>query len=92
MATKTSNLVAAKEAIVIVVGARPIKYAQIQVRHNRTNEIVTMDNNNDIVDPGDEGIPYAFKANERVAKNHPAVLANPGAFVPADEADDPVPA
>jgi hypothetical protein len=87
-------MVVAREAIVITVGARPIKYGEITVRHNRTDEIVTIPNQNEIVDEGDEGIPYAFKMNQRVRNDHPAVKANPGAFIPADEvdADDQQPA
>jgi hypothetical protein len=80
-------MMVAREAIVITVGARPIKYGTITVRHNRTDEIVTIDNHNEIVDEGDEGIPYAFKANQRVRNDHPAVKSNPGAFIPADEVD-----
>jgi hypothetical protein len=80
-------MVVAKEAIVINVGARPIKYGRITVQDRRTNEFVEIDNHNDIVDEGDEGIPYAFKMNQRVRNDHPAVKANPGAFMPADEID-----
>ncbi len=83
-----ANVVVAREAIVITVGARPIEYGKITVRHNKTNDLVTIDNHNDIIDDGDEGIPYAFKAFQRVPKTHPAVKANPGAFMPADDVDD----
>ena len=85
---RTGNYVVAREAIVVVVGARPIEYAKIQVRHNRTGDLVTIDNQNNIVDPGDEGMPYAFKENQKVSKNHPAVKECPGAFIPIDEVDD----
>jgi len=85
-----ANIVVAREAIVVTVGARPIEYGKITIRHNKTGELVTIDNQNEIVDPGDEGMPYAFKAFERVNKSHAAVRANPGAFMPADEVDETV--
>ena len=85
---RSSNYVVAREAIVVNVGARPIEYGKIQVRHNRTGDLVTIDNQNQIVDPGDEGMPYAFKENQKVSKNHPAVKACPGAFIPLDEVDE----
>jgi hypothetical protein len=80
-------MMVAREAIVITVGAKPIEYGEITVRHNKTDEIVTIPNQNHVIDEGDEGIPYAFKANQRVRNDHPAVKANPGAFIPADEVD-----
>jgi hypothetical protein len=80
-------MMVAREAIVVVVGAKPIVYGEITVTHNRTNERVTIPNQNEIVDEGDDGIPYAFKANQRVRKDHPAVKTCPGAFIPADEVD-----
>lgn len=86
--TADSNMVVAKEAVVIVVGARPIEYGKITVRHNRTGNLETIDNQNDIVDPGDEGMPYAFKENQKVSKNHPAVKECPGAFLPLAEVDE----
>ena len=88
MAKSKSNLVVAREAIVINVGARPIEYGQIDVRNRRTGEMVTIDDHNVMLDEGDDGIPYAFKAFQKVNKNHPAVKANPGAFMPLDEVDE----
>jgi hypothetical protein len=84
------NMMVARDAIVVVVGARPIEYGRITVRHNKTGELVEIDNHNDIVDEGSEGTPYAFRAYQRVHKSHPAVKANPGAFLPADEVDETV--
>ena len=84
------NIVVARETIVINVGGRPIQYGQITVADRRTNEMKTIDNHNQILDDGDEGIPYVFKAFQRVNKNHPAVKACPGAFMPADEVDETV--
>lgn len=98
MATTTDKrnrgMVVAREAIVITVGARPIEYGTIEVVNEKTGLTETIDNHNQIIDEGDEGIPYAFKDNQRVKAEHPAVKANPGAFIPADEvdADDQQPA
>ena len=86
--TSNQNFVVAREAIVINVGGRPVEYAKIQVRHNKTGNLETIDNHNNIVDGGDDGIPYAFKENQKVSKNHPAVRECPGAFIPIEELDD----
>lgn len=80
-------MMVAREAIVVTVGAKPIVYGEITVTDNKSGERKTIPNHNEIVDEGDEGIPYAFKANQRVRNDHPAVKANPGAFIPADEVD-----
>lgn len=88
MRAKNPNVVVAREAIVINVGARPVEYGRITVRDRRTSEMVEIaDTDRDPIDEGDEGTPYAFKAFERVRKDHPAVAACPGAFVPLDEVD-----
>jgi len=84
----TSNTVVAREAVVINVGARPIEYAKITVRDRRTNELVEIDDHDTMVDEGDEGVPYAFKAFQKVNKRHPAVKAAPDAFMPLEEADE----
>jgi hypothetical protein len=83
-----SKFVVAREAIVVVVGARPIEYGRVTVIDRKTQEPVTIDNHNVIVDPGTEGMPYAFRAYQRVHKDHPAVVACPGGFVPAGEVDE----
>ena len=41
-----------------------------------------------IVDQGSEGIPYTFKAYQRVPKSHPAVKAKPEYFVDVSEIDE----
>jgi hypothetical protein len=87
-AKKGSNLVVARDAITITVGARPIEYGKITVRDRRTGELVEIDDHDVMVDEGDEGVPYAFKAFQKVNKKHPAVKANPGAFIPLDEVDE----
>jgi hypothetical protein len=81
-------MMVAREACVIVVGARPIEYGKITVTHNKTGEKVTIDNHNQIVDQGDEGIPYAFKAFQKVSSSHPAVKDAPGCFMPLDDVDE----
>jgi hypothetical protein len=86
--TKKSNKVVAREAIVINVGARPIQYGTIDVINQKTGERETIDNHNQMVDEGDEGVPYTFKAFQKVNKNHVAVKACPGAFMPLEEADE----
>jgi len=80
-------MVVAREAIVINVGARPPKYDRVTVIDRRTNQKVTI-NKDEPTDPGEEGVPYAFKAMQRVHNDHPAVKAAPGAFIPADEVDE----
>jgi hypothetical protein len=85
---RNSNTLVAREAIVVNVGARPIEYGEITVVDRKSGEAKTIPNHNQIVDEGDEGMPYAFKANQRVNKNHPAVKACPGAFIPADDVDE----
>lgn len=85
--TRNPNFVVAREAIVINVGARPVEYGKITVSDRKTGEPKTIDNHNHVVDGGDEGIPYAFKENQKVSRNHPAVKECPGAFASLDELD-----
>jgi hypothetical protein len=80
-------MVVAREAIVINVGGRAPKYEQVTVTDRKTGQKVTI-NKDEPTDEGDLGVPYAFKAMQRISKNHPAVKANPGAFMPADEVDE----
>ena len=84
------GLVVAKEAIVIVVGASPPEYHKADVTNQRTGEL-----HKDLPltevspkEPGDDGVPYAFKAFQKVNRNHPAVKANPGAFVDMDSLEE----
>jgi hypothetical protein len=86
----SSDMVVARTAIVVVVGARPCEYRKITVTARRTGERVEiLDTDHDPIDPGDEGVGYAFRAFQKVNRNHPAVLANPGAFIDASEVDEP---
>lgn len=94
-----SKQVIARDGCVITVGARPLVYRKIEVTDKRTGETKTIDDTDsyparkdgsypNITDPGDDGIPYAFKPGQRVPRDHPAVAACPGAFVDLDEAED----
>ena len=49
--------------------------------------MVTIDNQNEIVDAGDEGVTYAFRPFQKVHRMHPAVFDSPGTFIPLDEVD-----
>jgi hypothetical protein len=85
----TANTVVARETVVINVDGRAPERREVTVTDRRTGERVTiLDTDNDPVDPGDEGTPFAFKAGERVPKNHPAVKANPAAFMTLEEAEE----
>ncbi len=87
-AQKKDTKVAAIDAIVVTVGARPIEYQKRIVRDRHTGRLVEIDHHElPPLDPGDEGIPYAFKAGEKVRSDHPAVEACPGAFREIVEAD-----
>lgn len=81
------GMVVAKEAVVIVVGARPATYERITVVSRRTGERVEMDSDR-IDDPGDEGVQYGFKPYQRVARTHPAVLQSPHHFMDIEELDE----
>jgi hypothetical protein len=82
---KDTDYVVAREAIVVVVGASPIQYGKVTVISNKTGQPVTIDNHNQILDEGSDGVSYAFRPFQRVHKDHPAVLACPGGFMPTDE-------
>jgi hypothetical protein len=84
---KSSGMVVAREAIVINVGGRPPKYERVTVTNKRTGEPAVI-NKDEPEDPGDLGMPYAFKENQKVSRNHPAVKACPGAFLSEDELED----
>jgi hypothetical protein len=66
-----------------VVGARPIEYPKKIVRDRHTGKLLEIDlHEAPLVDEGDEGTPYVFRRGEEVRADHPAVKANPSAFVP----------
>ena len=84
--TKAPKRLQAREPIVIVVGARPIEYERRIVRDRRSGKLAEIDIHElPPVDPGDQGVSYAFKQGEKVWPDHPAVAACPGAFIPAIE-------
>jgi hypothetical protein len=81
------EFVAAREAVVINCGGRPVEYGRITVRDRRSGEMVEiLDTDHDPSTPADEGVPYAFKEGQKVAADHPAVKACPGAFTTVEEA------
>jgi hypothetical protein len=84
---RASSMVVAKDTICVVVGARPVEYKRAKVLNRRTDQVTEIDIHEVVLDEGDEGIAYTFKAGERVPKNHPAVKACPGAFVTLDESE-----
>jgi hypothetical protein len=86
MATKTREKLRAREAMVVTVGASLIVYEKRIVRDRHTGKLAEIDVHElPPVDPGSEGIPYAFKKDEEVWSDHPAVVDAPGCFLPVDE-------
>lgn len=81
-------MVVAREAIVINVGGAPAEYERVQVINKRTGQPAMINKDDPIVEE-DPGVPYAFKAYQKVSATHPAVLANPAAFMPLEEVDEP---
>lgn len=79
--------VVAREASVQIVGATPPVYEQVTVIHNKTGEPVKI-NKDQPSDPGSEGMPYAFRQYQKVHRSHPAVQANPGAFMDIEDLED----
>jgi hypothetical protein len=87
MARNDSDYVLAKDAAVIVVGARPPQYGTVTVIDNKTGNPVEIPNQQIVVDEGDEGTTYVFRQGQRVHRSHPAVADCPGQFVSAEDAD-----
>lgn len=81
---RTRNMVEAREAIVITVGARPPEYEMVEITNRRSGQKV-MAPKDEPFDQGDDGVPYAFKEGQKVRRDHPAVKACPGAFIEAGE-------
>lgn len=85
------KMMRAKEAIVVNVDGSPREYGKLEVTNRKTGQREVIDYTDGDFDrhvdfkAEDNGIPYAFKANEKVAASHPAVKACPGAFIPDDE-------
>jgi hypothetical protein len=90
MATTTGKppMMIAKEACVIVVGARPIEYQKKIVRDRHTNKLVEIDlHEAPLADEGDPGVTHVFRKGEAVEADHPAVLDAPGLFREPTEYD-----
>ena len=90
MPTKTTGAtpgrVRAKEAIVIVIGARPVEWHKIIVRDRHTGRLAEIDHHERGPKvPEEVGTPYVFARHEEVYDDHPAVRAKPHAFVSVDE-------
>jgi hypothetical protein len=84
-AAKTTKM-EAREACVVVVGARPIEYAKRIVRDRHTGKLVEIDlHEAPPVDEGDPGRSYAFAKGERVWPDHEAIAACPSLFRPAED-------
>ncbi len=82
---KSPGKVKAREAIVVVVGARPPEFQKRIVRNRHTGKLVEVELHELLpVDEGDLGRPYAFARGEEVDADHEAVLDCPGAFVAVD--------
>jgi len=86
--SEVPEVLVARETIVINVGGPPPDWARITVKDRRTGQMVEIDDTDHppIVEE-DPGIPYLFKAGQRVLSDHPAVTACPGAFRPPDATD-----
>jgi hypothetical protein len=93
MTTKKKGTLVATEAIVIVVGARPIKYQRKEVLNKRTGEMQEID----MTDPGwppedegDVGVPYTFRVGQRIHTSHPAYESArlKDVFIPLQEAEE----
>ena len=87
MQTAKRQMVRAREAVVVTVGARAPVYEKRIVRDRRTGKLVEVEMNPELppIDPGSEGIPYVFRRDETVDADHPAVIASPGSFVPVED-------
>jgi len=91
--TAKKGTLVATEAIVIVVGARPLKYQRRKVRDRRTGDLVEIDMTDpgwEPEDPGDDGIPYVFRVGQRIAPGNPAYESArvSDVFIPLEEAEE----
>ena len=84
MATKTVGMVKARQAVVVVVGARPPVHETRLVRDRHTRKLVRVPMNPELppIDEGSEGVTFVFAKGDEVEADHEAVLACPSAFVP----------
>ena len=83
--TTTPGRVRCREAIVIVIGARPVEWHKIVVRDRHTGRLAEIDHHERGPKVEEKlGTPYVFARGEEVDADHPAVLAKPYAFVPVE--------
>lgn len=83
------QVVVARHAIVIGVGDISREYARVVVKDRTTGEDVEIaDTDGPPLVEEQIGTTYAFREGQRVRADHPAVLANPGAFRPIDATDE----
>lgn len=91
--TAKKGTLVATEVIVIVVGARPIKYQVRNVLNKRTGEMKEIE----MTDPGwppedagDDGVPYVFRVGQRIHPGHPAYESAKlkASFIPLEEAEE----
>ncbi len=88
MATKSPSKVKAREAVVVVVGARSPVYKTALVRNRHTGlvqEVEMQPPEAEPLDPGSTGRSYVFKRGEEVEADHEAVLDAPGEFEPVED-------
>ena len=93
MARAKRGTLVATEAIVIVVGARPVKYQRREVLNKRTGEMQEIDMTDPgwpPEDPGDDGVPYVFRVGQRIHPGHPAYESarEKDIFIPLEEAEE----
>jgi hypothetical protein len=87
MTTKASTeptWLMAREAVCVIVGARPKVYETAIVRDRHTGQLqeVALNPERPPLDEGDEGQTFVFRRGERVLSDHPACLESPGSFTP----------
>jgi hypothetical protein len=83
--TTSPQWVQAREAHVVVLGARAPVYRTTIVRDRHTGRLVEVPLapiEAPPLDEGDEGVTYVFAKGEKVLSDHPAVLQGPHRYVP----------
>lgn len=94
MATKASTAsrwVMAREAVVVVVGARAPTFRTVYVRNRHTGrveEVPLAPCEAPPLDEGDPGQTYVFRKHEKVLSDHPAVVDGPHRFIPYEKLED----
>ena len=79
------QVVVAREAVVIEVGAVSRQYGRVTVTDRKTEQKVEIDDtDNPPLVEEQPGRVYAFREGQRVRRDHEAVEANPAAFRPLD--------